>query len=204
MAEIVVDTGQNNPIEPRVVHDAVELLSDLLHNFKGTFKARVLNHIRMRGDARLRLGTPTVGRLMVKVKPGDNSTAWEWGIEPPPPLTAASLYRMLKEQNVPNGDDEAEKPAKPTKPTKPAATPAPAPAPAASASVSTVTLADRIAELQSISTAYDEREKRIHAIGVEIEQKMQELEKVQQQHEEDFTGKQAHALLAELRRVVGI
>lgn len=214
MAELIVDTSHNDETTPRIIHDAVEMLDDLLKDFAGKFKVSVLDQIRMRGDVRLRLGNAIGQRLVVKVKPGDNTTAREWGITPPPPLTAQSLYRMLKDKAVPNGsngsdgnDDDA-KPLKPLPSLDDVVAALPPLVDVSKLPPLTAqpfkTLTDRIAELQAASAAYDDRIRIIAGMERQVEELMAKIEAVQQEQEEDYAGKQAGSLLAELRRVAGI
>lgn len=214
MAELIVDTSHNDETSPRIIHDAVDMLDGLLKDFDGKFKVTVLDQIKMRGDVRLRLGNAIGQRLVVKVKPGDNTTAREWGITPPAPLTAQSLYRMLKDKTVPNGDGppNAEDHVDNMRPLVDVSKLPPldviqatnAKAYATNAKAYATTLTERIAELQAASAAYDDRIQQIAGMERQVEEIMAKIEAVQREQEEDYAGKQAGALLAELRRVAGI
>lgn len=189
------DHSTKSNVPPKVINAANALLDDMLKEFDGDFRIQYGDQIRMRGDVRVRLGNAVGNRLTVKLKPGDNTTAREWHISPPAPLTAPSLYRMLKDrQGVPNGDSEPqEAPAEPAPQVLPPITAFPA-----------KTLLERIAELDAEAASYDKRAADIIAAEEELARQMAFIEQLQQEHDNDFTGKAARTRLAEIHRAAGL
>ena len=98
---------------------------------------------------------------------------------------------MLKDrQGVPNGDSEPQEAPEEPSPVVPAAPPK--------------TLLERIAELDAEAASYDKRAADIVAAEEELTRQMAHIELLQQEHDNDFTGKAARARLAEIHRAAGL
>lgn len=97
-------------IDPRTLRESLTLIQGELERagYEGRWNARPIEQIRSRSQHRFRLSRVVANKLFVKVKPGDNGTAWEWELHPPAPLKAEIIFRDLSERGASNEVDSLE------------------------------------------------------------------------------------------------
>lgn len=88
--------------DPRTLRESLTLIQGELERagYDGRWTARPIEQIRSRSQHRFRLSRVVANKLFVKVKPGDNGTAWEWELHPPAPLKAEIVFRDLSDRGA--------------------------------------------------------------------------------------------------------
>lgn len=96
-------------MEPGVVKDAIAIIRGTLNSagYTGLWAAEPLEQIRSRAQALLRVSKFDHRAVYVKVKPGNNSTAWLWSLKPPLAVVPEHVYRHLRERVGTDEDDQS-------------------------------------------------------------------------------------------------
>lgn len=204
-------------VTSKIEKGAVELIRQELEKIgaEGDFLATAKEQITIR-NFRFKYVRFENGQLIIKVKPGDNSTAWTWWVTPPTGADGDRLGRLLSGE--PDDDPLAAltaasepAPAEPVEVTTDPEEIAPAPTPKSDVvgSVTGQTIAERYDAAKRRAQPYKDRLDKIEAIREEIqhmftaiEQKEAEVKKLETASQQDSAGKDAFEKLVRIEQLL--
>ncbi len=166
--------------------------------YNGRWLSRPIERITVRAACKFRASRAAYGKLFVKVKPGDNGTAWEWELTPPAPTNPEFVLRDLQQRAAVVADVVG-----------PAAAPAkPSPAPdtsrtSAETEAGVFGLGEKIASLERAAAAMVTRRHEIARLNEAAEELMAEAARLEAEAKNDRDGEAAYKTLQTLRSLMG-
>lgn len=218
-------------IGPKVIRGATDIIKEHLEEkgFTGNWLATATQQITIRAQVKIRFVRRQEQQLLMRVKPGNNATAWEWLLTPPDPSLAPRVASVLSGERDPEDvriEDviPAETVTEPTAETEAPTTPANNEQAAdialsqesedeAAANLPPIvhSLPSRLAHAEKKAEGYKKRLQRIEDLRTEVQRLMQEADqreeeakKLEEEAGNDVTGKAAYDALVTISQLLDI